>query len=92
MLAGMVYFGCRHLFRTDNPPNLSRFNFDGDAANDFFNTSVCGAGDVNGDGVADLIISAPFTHWLVLGSDSALQTVPRVKIATIIFSVAASPY
>ena len=35
-------------------------NFDGDSAGDEFGTSVSGAGDVNGDGFADLIVGAPF--------------------------------
>ena len=38
------------------------YNFDGDKANDRFGTSVSGAGDVNGDGRADLIVGAPATR------------------------------
>ena len=33
--------------------------FDGDFACDRFGRSVCGAGDVNGDDVPDLIVGAP---------------------------------
>ena len=36
------------------------YNLDGDSAGDQFGTSVSGAGDVNNDGFADLIVGAPF--------------------------------
>jgi len=36
------------------------FRFDGSAVEDFLGTSVAGAGDVDGDGVPDLIVGAPF--------------------------------
>jgi hypothetical protein len=35
------------------------YSFDGDSAGDKFGTSVSGAGDVNDDGFADLIVGAP---------------------------------
>jgi len=43
--------------RAETPP---AYVFDGEAANDMFGYSVAFAGDVNNDGIDDIVIGAPY--------------------------------
>ena len=61
--ASYVIFGSNNGFETSlDPANLDGTNglvINGVDAFDFFGSSVSGAGDINGDGLGDLIIGAP---------------------------------
>jgi hypothetical protein len=70
------------------------FRLDGDAAGDISGRTTAGGGDVNGDGLADLLIGAPFSDtggvnrglaWVVFGavtSPSAQGLAARVVAGT----------
>ena len=56
------------------------YRLDGDTANDYSGRTTAGAGDINGDGFADLLVGAPYADiggtnrglaWVVFGAASA---------------------
>ncbi len=57
---------------------------------DWFGFSVAGAGDLDGDGLADLLVSSPRTRgargavYVFTGSASALSTAPRYTLVTML--------
>jgi len=53
-----IYFGGRSLSRT---PGVTLRSPIGESAGDLFGFSVAGVGDVNGDGISDLVVGAPST-------------------------------
>lgn len=71
-----VVFGKANGFHTVNVGRLADghgrddgFRLQGDIANDRAGWSVAGAGDVDGDGVDDLIVGAPWNDFGALGED-----------------------
>src|SRR6185312_3533644 len=62
--AAYVIFGHASGFGTvdlGTPPAASQgFKIQGDADHDYAGLAVSAAGDVNGDGIADIIVAAPF--------------------------------
>ena len=59
------------------PGGLSGFKVSGEAAGDFAGGSVAGAGDINGDGFADIIVGAPFASasYVVFGGPGGASNV-----------------
>ncbi len=79
--AGQVYlvFGSRSGWSMDTDLSRANASFIGEAPGDYLGDSVAGAGDVNGDGYDDIIVSAPLNDeggnntgqvYLVLGRAS----------------------
>ena len=64
--------------------HVPQFTFHGDASGDELGFEVSGAGDVNGDGFADLIVGAPFDDDNGLSSGSAVSythlTLPTIRL------------
>jgi len=73
-LFGMPDMGAMRVYRGYNGVEL--FSREGDDGGDKLGTSVAGAGDVNGDGYADVMAGAPF-HDFPNGADAGMAYVLR---------------
>ena len=51
------------LFSLSSLNGVNGFVLNGVNANDYSGYSVSGAGDINGDGIADLVVGAPGCCW-----------------------------
>ena len=56
--AVIAFAACPAASRGATVTDVPLYTFSGDSAGDFFGIAVSGAGDVNGDGFADLIVGA----------------------------------
>jgi FG-GAP-like repeat/FG-GAP repeat len=80
---GYVYLGSKTGIATAPSTKLAGVFLSTDGGGGSFNSSISGAGDVNGDGYADIIAAAcdtDFCAWVYLGTSTGIDPKPAATI------------
>ncbi|MBN1902234.1 FG-GAP repeat protein [Candidatus Sumerlaeota bacterium] len=78
--AALVWYGSDQGLGANGTPDNADWKFEGESGSIQLGTSVAWAGDVNGDGYSDVIVSAPYSGngkaFLFYGSQNGLSAAP----------------